>query len=146
MCVRAANVMAESQPGHMLISAAAIVSVRACVCVCVFALLRSLAVRSLALWLCVLCACLHRMGRQNVLCAPHCFLVSCQTCWKKVRLTFCSLTHSLYFEFIFVSYFYFAPVLLLVIVVVVILCVGVQLDYVLGARRIKRARMSKRQL
>lgn len=131
----------------MLISAAAIVSVLVCVCALALA-------GSLALLLSVLCACFHRMGRQNVLCAPHCFLVSCQTCWKKVRLTFCSLTHSLYFEFIFVSYFYFAPVLLpllvlvvaAVAVIIVILCVGVQLDYVLGAWRIKRARMSKRQL
>lgn len=81
------------------------------------------------------------MGRQNETCAPHFVSVSCQTCWKKVRLSLifvfslsfissrAGLTLLLCVFFVLLRVVVVADVR---VVIVVVACGAVQLDYFKG--------------
>lgn len=101
-----------------------------CVCVCA------------SLTVCLpVCVCWCVVGRQNETCAPHFVSVSCQTCWKKVRLSLifvfslsfissrAGLTLLLCVFFVLLRVVVVADVR---VVIVVVACGAVQLDYFKG--------------
>lgn len=128
----------ERASSHMLLSA---LSLHGCPCLCVCVRLPA-----------CLCACLlvsvcmrvlvFLLGRQNETCAPHFVSVSCQTCWKKVRLTFCTLLVCLFRRcrlnsrrFNVVCCCRCSCCAAVVVALVVAGCGGVQLDYLKGQSR-----------